>query len=856
MAHWPHSFSVIPQLPTRIEPLRELAYNLWWTWNDKAISLFRRLDPKLWEDVGHNPARLLRDIRQIALKAAAENPDFVSHLDEVTDELQAYLGKNDRWYRKTYGSERDSNNLVAYFSAEFGFHESLPIYSGGLGILAGDHCKAASDLGVPFIAVGLLYRLGYFKQRINKDGWQESESIHWKFEELPISEVRTGEAQLPLTVTVLLPGRNVYVKVWEVKIGLIRLYLMDTDVPENSEDDRKITYQLYGGDHEMRVKQEIVLGIGGARAIAAMGLKPAVYHMNEGHAAFLSLERVRVGVVDHGLKFSEALQYVAASSLFTTHTPVAAGNDAFSPDLVNRYFGSMVHELKITQDEFLRLGRSWEARPDEPFSMTILALRTSRQANGVSAIHGDVSRKMWQVVWPGVPAPEIPIDHITNGIHTLTWMAPEIRALFEKAGGAFWEDSLSSRESWKSQARISDEDFWSTHQALKNKLIGFARANLRNQRLRSGFSAEDIRLAGEVLEPNILTIGFARRFATYKRATLLFRDLHRLDAIVNNPDRPVQFLFAGKAHPADEPGKRLIQRIYQVAQMPQFRDRILFIENYDINVARYMYHGVDVWMNNPTRPLEASGTSGEKVPPNGGLNFSVRDGWWDEAYDGTNGWAIGEEVTSSDPNIQDEFDAVSIYSLLEERVAPLYYNRDSNGIPKEWLKWCRDSIETVSPVYNTFRMVQDYTTKFYRSAATHGRDFQADGFARSRGIAAWKEKIRALWPNVRAKEVFWKVSNTTKVSVGEAFKVDAKVYLGQLGTDDVRVEAYIRSTSGRDQFYTFELEPTGLTPEGWTQFSGAVRAIDSGSFQFNVRVLPRHLDLIQKHELRLTTWAE
>jgi starch phosphorylase len=587
-----------------------------------------------------------------------------------------------------------------------------------------------------------------------------------------------------------------------------------------------------------------------------MGLKPAVYHMNEGHAAFLSLERVRVGVTEHNLKFSEALQYVAASSLFTTHTPVAAGNDAFSPDLVNRYFGSMISELKITQDEFLRLGRSWEALPSEPFSMTILALRTSRQANGVSAIHGHVSRQMWQVVWPGVPAPEIPIDHITNGIHTLTWMAPEIRALFEKAGGAFWEDSLSSKESWKVQSRITDEDFWSTHQALKSKLISFARANLRTQRLRSGFSAEDIRVAGEVLEPNILTIGFARRFATYKRATLLFRDLHRLDLIVNNPERPVQFLFAGKAHPADEPGKKLIQRIYQVAQMPQFRDRILFIENYDINVARHMYHGVDVWMNNPTRPLEASGTSGEKVPPNGGLNFSVRDGWWDEAYDGTNGWAIGEEVTSSDPNIQDEFDAVSIYSLLEERVAPLYYSRDANGIPKEWLKWCRDSIETVSPVYNTFRMVQDYTTKFYRSAATHGRDFQADNFARSIGIAAWKEKIRGLWPNVRAKDVFWRVNDTTKVSVGEQFKIDAKVYLGQLHTDDVRVEAYIRSTGGREQFYTFELEPNGLTPEGWTQYTGAVRAIDSGSFQFNVRVLPRHLDLVQKHELRLTTWAE
>lgn len=853
MSDWPFTFSVTPQIPPRIESLREIAYNLWWSWNESAISLFRRLDPVLWEECHHNPVRLLRKINQSSLVRAANDGDFCKHLDEVMGQLNAYLSKGDRWYRKTY-PDRESN-LVAYFSAEFGFHESLPIYSGGLGILAGDHCKAASDLGIPFIAVGLLYRLGYFKQRINKEGWQESEQVNWNFYELPITEVRVGDDAKPLLISVQLPGRLVYAKVWQVRVGLIRLFLLDTDILDNNEEDRKITYQLYGGDHEMRIKQEIVLGIGGVRAIREMDLHPMVYHLNEGHAAFLSLERIRRRMVERQLGFQEALQAVAASNHFTTHTPVPAGNDAFSPELMGKYFTEFARECKMGFDEFIQLGRPWENKAGDPFSMTILALRTSRQSNGVSAIHGRVSREMWQVVWPGVPQAEIPIDHITNGIHTLTWMAPEIRSMIERVGGAFWEDNCSNKESWKCIEKITDEELWAVHQKLKIKLIQFVRKNLHHQRMRAGYSAVDIRGAEDVLDPRLLTIGFARRFATYKRANLLFRDLARLEAIVNHPERPVQFVFAGKAHPADDGGKRLIQRIYQVAQMPQFKNRIVFIENYDIDVARHMYHGVDVWLNNPTRPLEASGTSGEKVCPNGGINLSVRDGWWDEAIDGTNGWAIGEEVQSPDPAVQDEFDCISIYSLIEHQIAPLYYRRNSSDLPHEWMQWMRRSMETVGPEYNTFRMVQDYANKFYLSAGANGQKLRENDYQGSIQLAAWKQRIRANWHEVQAKEVHWKHPSAFRVSVGDEFAVECKVHLGPLAPEEVQVEAYVRMTSGT-VYRTTTLSASDKLADGWFLYKGVVQAGDSGTYQFNVRVLPYHPNMVQKHELRLTTWAK
>ncbi|MCS7062837.1 MAG: alpha-glucan family phosphorylase [Methylacidiphilales bacterium] len=852
MQKWPFSYSCIPQIPPRIEGLRELAYNLWWTWNPKAIAIFNELDPALWKKVEHNPVRLLHHIPQTRLIQVSEDPAFVSRLDAVLHDLHQYLSRSDRWFPTHHGHD----HLIAYFSAEFGFHESLPIYSGGLGILAGDHCKSASDLGVPFIAVGLLYRIGYFKQRFNKDGWQESENIHFNFYELPITEMRHADGT-PVTTQVDILGTPVTIKVWQALIGNVRLLLLDTDISENTEEHRKITYQLYGGDHETRIKQEIVLGIGGVRAIAAIGLKPTVYHMNEGHAAFLSLERIRQLITLQGLNFSEALQVVAASNLFTTHTPVPAGNDAFSPALMHKYFDRYAQESSISFEEIMRLGRPWEHHHDEPFSMTILGLRTSRQANGVSAIHGHVSREMWQNVWPGVPVEEIPIGHITNGIHTATWMAPEIRALFDRSLGPNWIENSYDPTLWSRNSEFDDEEFWNIHQALKVRLIHFARNNVRQQRIRTGFKPEDIVQADQILDPSVLTIGFARRFATYKRATLLFRDLDRLNAIVNHPEHPVQFIFAGKAHPADEGGKKLIQRIYQICLMPEFRNRIVLLENYDINLARYLYHGVDVWLNNPTRPLEASGTSGEKVCPNGVLNLSVRDGWWDEAYDGANGWAIGEDVVSHDASVQDEFDAVSLYTLIEQQVAPLYYRRDSDEIPHEWISWCRHSIETICPIYNTGRMVQDYCNQYYLVASRNGKKMAENNYSHARNLSQWKDRVRRAWHQVRAKEVTCHAhQNNQYIMVGDGFTLEAKVYLGDLTPQEVLVEAYAQLTSGAGRAQQHRLEAVQTFPDGWILYRGRVVALETGTYRLNVRVIPYHPDLVQKHELRLICWAE
>ena len=853
---WPLTVSVVPRVPEGLESLRALAFNLWWSWNYDALELFKELDPALWEQCGHSPVKMLRLIKQSRLESLAKNKSYRDRVEEMHNRLQSYLKRKDTWFSKNLPKEKKDQPLVAYFSAEFGFHESLPNYSGGLGILAGDHCKSASDLGLPFVAVGLLYRFGYFSQRINQEGWQEASTVDNVFHDLPVREAMAADGKTPVVVELDMPGRKVRAKAWEVNIGLTRLFLLDTDLAENTPDDRVITYQLYGGDHDMRVRQEIVLGIGGVKALAAMGLQPSVFHMNEGHAAFLGLERIRMLVAQQKLSFIEALQYVAASSLFTTHTPVPAGNDAFDPKLMEKYFGSYIRECQIGFEELLKLGRPWTHEEEEPFSMTILALRLSRQANGVSAIHGRVSRSMWQSVWPGVPKSEIPIRHITNGIHTYTWMAPEIRELLEKKEGPMSEEDLAKAESWEKRTDFKDKEYWTTHQKLKLKLLEFARANIRNQRLRNGASPADIRATDQLLDPKALTIGFARRFATYKRAALLFRDLDKLAEIVNDPERPVQFVFAGKSHPADEGGKRLIQQIVQISAMPQFRNRIVFVENYDFNVARFLYHGCDVWLNNPTRPLEASGTSGEKVITSGCLNFSVRDGWWDEAYDGTNGWAIGDDTFRLEPEVQDEFDAFSIYEILRREIVPLYYDQDSAGIPKRWIDRVRRSLSTIGPVYNTSRMVEDYASMFYRKAAEKGRMFSENNWAKSRELAVWKDKIRKVWPQIRANAVTWNGPIRTTVSVGDMVPVSAKVFLGSLQPNEVAVEAYLEVADVGGQSKVVAMEPIGNPTDGWHSYGGGVSVEDSGNYHFNVRVRPSHPSLTQAHELRLITWAD
>ena len=607
---------------------------------------------------------------------------------------------------------------MAYFSAEFGLHESVPVYSGGLGVLAGDHLKSASDLGIPLVGVGLMYREGYFRQYLNVDGWQQERYPENDFFNLPlISETKPDGT--PLLIGVPLPGRDVWIRVWRIEVGRIPLYLLDTNIPQNTAEDRTITARLYGGDHDMRVRQEIVLGIGGIRALRALGKVPAVCHMNEGHSAFCGLERIRTMMEEFSLDFAAAREAVAAGTCFTTHTPVPAGNDVFAPQLIQTYFAGYQPQFKIDWGEFLGLGRQNARDMNEPFCMTVLAIRLSNISNGVSKLHGRVSRNMWKAIWPNLPESEIPIISITNGVHTRTWMAGDFSALYDRYLGGHWEQKPTDHSIWNRVENIPNAELWRTHDRRRERLVVFARKRLRMQLERRGATPSEVARADEVLDPEALTIGFARRFATYKRGTLIFRNLERLTSILGNKERPVQIIFAGKAHPRDHGGKELIAEIIHVCRRPELRRRMVFMEDYDINVARFLVQGVDVWLNNPRRPLEASGTSGMKVCINGGLNLSILDGWWCEGYTGDNGWAIGagEEYTDNDRTYQDDIESRTLYDLIEQEIVPLYYNRTADGLPRGWINYMKNSIMKCCPVFNTNRMVEEYMRRCYAPSA-------------------------------------------------------------------------------------------------------------------------------------------
>src|ERR1700675_1277050 len=655
-------YNVIPTLPASLEPLREITFNLWWTWEPSARRLFRHLDPDLWNRTNHNPVRMLQLSRQARLEELARDEAFLRELQQVHDAFRNYLARQDTYGKIGMGAA--IKRPVAYFSAEFGFHESIPNSSGGLGILAGDHCKSASDLDLNFVAVGLLYRHGYFRQEIDRDGAQHAISLNQNFHHLPIREVQRDGANLLISVRIL--DREVFAKVWQLPVGRINLFLLDTDTPENNAEDRLITAELYGGDQEMRMRQEIMLGIGGVKALNALGIEPEVFHMNEGHSAFLGLERIRRKVVEKKLEFYSALQVVASANIFTTHTPVPAGNDSFPREMMRKYFGDFAKELGIPFDELFSFGQTRVGRSD-PFSMTILALRMSRHSNGVSKLHGEVSRSLWKDVWSGVPAHEVPITSVTNGIHTKTWMAPEFSALYQKHFGD-WEEHITDPDFWRGLIELPDAQLWETHQQLKRRLIDFVRDRERQRRERLGESPESIRKVNRILDPEILTIGFARRFATYKRGALLFSEDRKSTRLVNDATRPVQFIFAGKAHPRDEAGKALIQEVYKFSREPGLENRLVFLEDYDSYIARRLVQGGDLWLNHPLRPLEASGTSGMKLAPNGGLNLSVLDGWWREGYNGNNGWAIGPEIKGGTVEFQNDVDASSLYQLLENQI--------------------------------------------------------------------------------------------------------------------------------------------------------------------------------------------
>jgi starch phosphorylase len=851
---------VSPSLPPALERLRELAYNLRWTWSHATIELFSRVDRDLWDTAHHNPVLLLGMVDQAALEAASADEGFLAHLEGTSQYFDAYMAAKSMWFHKTHGAVESP--LVAYFSAEFGLAECLSIFAGGLGVLAGDHLKSASDLGVPLVGVGLLYQQGYFRQYLNEAGWQQEAYEDNDFYNLPLT-LEHGPDGRPLAVEVPYPGREVLAQIWRAQVGRVSLYLLDANVRANSPEDRNITHQLYGGDLEMRIKQDVMLGIGGFRALEALGIQPAVYHMNEGHSAFLALERVRCLMERGGLSFAEAREAASAGLIFTTHTPVAAGHDYFSSEQMDRYFGGYAEALGLNRQEFLALGRQDPGDDSELFSMTVLALRLSAYSNGVSRLHGEVNRRMWQKLWPGVTLSEMPIGHVTNGVHFQTWISREMDQLYERYLGPRWRESPGDQAVWQRTERISAEELWRARERSRERLVSFVRSRLRGQLVRQSALRREIEAADEVLDSEALTIGFARRFATYKRATLLIKDPERLARLVIDPDCPVQIVYAGKAHPRDDAGKELIRQIVELTRQERFRRRLVFLEEYDMAVARYLVQGVDVWLNTPLRPREASGTSGMKAAANGVLNLSVLDGWWDEAWrdsgaeSDTIGWAIGRGETYDDPDYQDRVEAEALYNLLEQDVVPTFYDRGADGLPRRWIDRMKTSIGILCHAFNTHRMVREYTDRFYVPAAARHGDLVADAMARARDLAAWKARVKKSWPMVRIQPVG--IESRGEAQVGGLIRAKARVHLGNLAPNDVAVELYLGRVDPSGELTEAEASPMELVDQdgdGTYLFeAGSTTYRKSGRYGYTMRVLPRHPDLSAPFLPGLIAWA-
>jgi starch phosphorylase len=856
------TFTVLPHLPDKLRSLRELAYNLCWTWNPDAEALFRRIDPDLYENLDHSPIKLLSATPQTRFEQLEQDDGFLAHLDRVSNRLKDYLAKS-TWYAEQYADRSGAaanKPFFAYFSMEFGIHECLPIYSGGLGVLAGDHLKSASDLGVPLAGVSLLFRQGYFRQYLNPEGWQQERYPDTDVFHLPVIPELDAN-NLPIQVPVPFPGRDVWVRVWRVQVGRVNLYLLDANLPRNSPEDRNVTAQLYGGDQDMRIRQELVLGIGGIRALRAMGKMPTVCHMNEGHSAFCVLERIRLIRDEQKVDFATAFEAVKAGTCFTTHTPVPAGNDAFPPSVIEHYLGNYMQWLGIDRSTLLGLGRQDPRDESEPFGMTVLALRTSNTSNGVSRLHGEVSRKMWQKIWPGLHVSEVPIGHITNGVHTPSWLAPEMYQLYDRYLGLRWQERPTEHDVWKRAERIPDEELWRTHERRRERLVVLARKRLKAQLQRRGVTPAEVAQADEVLDPEAVTIGFARRFATYKRGTLIFRDHDRLAAIVNDKDRPVQFIFAGKAHPKDAGGKELIAQIQKFARRPEYRRRIVFIEDYDMNVARNLVQGVDLWLNNPRRPMEASGTSGMKICGNGGLNFSILDGWWVEGYRGDNGFAIGAGEEYDNTETQDEVESRALYDMLEKEIVPLFYRRGGDGLPREWLKVVKQSISTLTPVFNTNRMVEEYVRQCYLPSNNRYQNLTADGLRQAAELASWRQRLRQQWSQVYIEDV--ETHGSDQLHVGKDLDVAVRVHLGPFHPEDVEVQIFhgpldslgdIADPQSEAIVPSLGPEPSSNGSAVWL-FRGRIPCRTSGQYGFNVRVLPHHASLPSVFEPALVTWG-
>jgi starch phosphorylase len=847
------TFTVLPKLPDRLRPLHTIAYNLWWCWNADAVALFRRINPDLFEALDHSPIRLLGSTGQGRFEELTGDDGFLAHMDRVAAALHHYL-KAPTWFSANYSA--DSEARIAYFSAEFGIHESVPVYSGGLGVLAGDHLKSASDLGIPLVGISLMYREGYFRQYLNVDGWQQERYPENDFFTLPLIEEKDPNTGDPILVSAPLPGREVQLRIWRIEVGRVPLYLLDANIPQNRPEDRAITAQLYGGDQHTRIQQEIILGIGGIRALRAIGKMPSVCHMNEGHAAFTGLERIRLLMDEHKLDFPTALEAVKAGTCFTTHTPVPAGNDAFPMPMIEQYLGEYMGRMGVDRNTMAILGRQHPGNEQEPFGMTVLALKLANVSNGVSKLHGVVSRKMWKDLWPELPTGEVPITSITNGVHTQSWLSPEIAQLYDRYLGIQWEERPTDFAIWKRVDQIPDAELWRTHERCRERLVALSRQRLKAQLKRRGSPPSEVAEADEVLDPDALTIGFARRFATYKRGDLVFRNIERITQVLTNKDRPVQFIFSGKAHPKDQGGKELIARVVQFARRPEYRRRVVFLEDYDMNICRHLIQGVDVWLNNPRRPLEASGTSGMKVVTNGGLNLSILDGWWCEGYDGDNGWSIGAGEEYTDLTYQDEVESRALLDLIQQDIAPMFYRRGSDGLPRDWIRRMKRSIMTLVPVFNTNRMVEEYTTRCYIPSHRRATRLSADHLKAARELASWRKRIAGEWGKVRIEGV--DAPTNEMLRVGSDFPVKVKVNLGAFSPDDVEVQlchgvldAMGEIADPRATPLVADTHANGAT----VTFAGSVQCRSSGQFGFTVRVLPKHANLPHLFEPGLVTWG-
>ena len=849
-----NKITVNPQLPKRIEKLSEISNNLWWSWNTEFLRLFKTIDNDLWETCEKNPVKFLKQVSQERLEAVSKNVEFLKEYDKLARQFEDYMNSKNTWFANKYPENK--NDLIAYFSAEYGLDRTLPIYSGGLGILSGDHLKSASDLGIPLVAVGLLYKNGYFHQKINRYGDQETEYINIELSNLPIHPVKDENGE-DLMIYVKFPKRRLYLKVWQINVGRIKLYLLDSDIEKNNPEDRDVTLRLYGGDQEMRIRQEIVLGMGGTNLLTrALGLNPTIYHMNEGHSAFLILELMKNIIKEKQVSFDVARDIASSKTVFTTHTPVPAGNDIFPLDLVEKYFKDFWPRLGLDREEFLRLGMKPCQILEPGFNMGILALKVAGKKNGVSKLHGAVSRELFGDVWPDIAANESPITYVTNGIHTCSWLSPKLKELYNKYLMPYWQDNIHEDKVWEKINNIPDKTLWEIHQDRKEKLLKIVKDSTTQRLRRSGYSYEEINEITSKLNPNALTIGFARRFATYKRATLIFKDLERITQILNNSEKPVQLIFAGKAHPADKEGQDLIKRIHEISMMPQFKGKIFLLENYNIAMSQYLVSGVDVWLNNPRRPMEASGTSGQKASVNGVINFSVLDGWWAEGYNQENGWTIGTNAEYNSYEEQDIADSQSMYRTLEDKIIPTYYDKNEEGISQKWIRIMKNSIISTGGKYSTARMLVDYTNNLYMPLCNLTKKYyqNVDTVAE---YNLWKKNLYINWKDIQISQTN-NLDNIT-IDAGNNIEVKCEVKLPNVDLDNITVECYYGKILDNGIVENVSIIPMKLTEKDEEnkryEYTTKIELKTGGNYGYTFRVMPRHEMLLDAENLNLVKWV-